>query len=145
MNKFVGFKRFLEDTFTEPWTRTVKRQYGAENKTNPLQIVLNRIVLTKGDQKFTILPGTTIEKLTTDDNDSVDPKKTSVRIRIKSESDPKDPLMPLHGHGQPSQAAGQEFVVTRDVYNWLIQPGQSPAAPGTGMPPAGGTTPPATA
>lgn len=139
MRSFAGFKGYVEE-FTEPWPRAVKRQYGAQNLTNQPQIVLNKVVLQKGGRSFTILPGTTVQKLSPDDpaEDGKDPKQFTVRIKVMSESDPNDPLMPRHGHGQPSEAAGQEFVVTREVWLWMIQPGQSPGAamsPG-GAPPA---------
>jgi hypothetical protein len=132
-NLFAGFREFVE-----PWQRAVKRQYGAADTTNPPQIVTNAVTFRQNGQKKTILSGTTIQKITPDDpaDDRRDPKRTSVTIRVMSPADEKDPLMAATAHGQPSPLAGQTFTVTRDVFNYMIQPGPAPGAA-----PAGGADP----
>jgi hypothetical protein len=136
----MNFKLWLKEEkgFPEPWTRAVKRQYGAEDLTTSPKIVVNQIILSKNNKKYTILAGTSIQKLSDDskEDDLRDPKKTSVRIKVLSNADPDNPLMSATAHGQPSEAAGQEFVVSRETYLWMIQPGQPPT------PDASATAPP---
>jgi hypothetical protein len=141
-NHFSGFREFAE-----PWQRAVKRQFGAQDTTNPPQIVTNAVTITHNGQKKLIRGGTTIYKVTPDDpaDDTRDPKKSSVTIRIGSPADDKDPLMPATGHGQPSPFAGQTFTITRELYNYMIQPGPGPAAAQAATAAAGGADPTAQA
>ena len=150
-----SFKTFLE--FDEPWQRAVKRQYGAEDNTNPPQLVLNTAKFMSNGKPKTILSGTMLQKITPnrENQDDTDPKKSFVTVKIMNQADPRDPLMSDKGHGQPSQYAGETFTIPMNVYNWMIQPGQSPQAqppqapmgqdqaPGGNMPPpsAGGASP----
>lgn len=143
-----SFKSFLE--FAEPWQRAVKRQYGAtDGPVNSPQLVLNTAKFMSNGKPKTILAGTMLQKMTDNrkDQDQLDPKKHFVTVKIMNQSDPKDHLMPDKGHGQPSPYAGETFTIPMNVYNWMIQPGQSPQqAPQAPMgqdqaippPPAGG-------
>lgn len=121
-----GLKHFVE--FDAPWQTTVKRTYGAQDNTNPPQLVLNTAKFMSNGKPKTILAGTMLQKVTPnrENHDDTDPKKSFVTVKVMNQADPRDPLMPDKGHGQPSPYSGETFTIPMNVYNWMIQPGQSP-------------------
>jgi hypothetical protein len=114
--------------------------------------VLNTAKFMSNGKPKTIPAGVMLQKITPKQSDDTDPKKSFVTVKIMNQSDPRDPLMPDKGHGIPSKYAGETFTIPMNVYNWMIQPGQSPQmtpppapmgqdqAPGGNIPPppAGG-------